>query len=91
MINLVTLSELQEKEVVLMQTGKRLGFIDDLEIDEQNGLITALVIIERQMKGSFFNKPEEKVIAWNQIVTIGTDIILITEEKNGSPTNNGIN
>ncbi|MEI3606714.1 YlmC/YmxH family sporulation protein [Pseudogracilibacillus sp. SE30717A] len=88
---MVTLSELQEKEVVLMQTGKRLGFIDDLEIDEQNGLITALVIIERQMKGSFFNKPEEKVIAWNQIVTIGTDIILITEEKNGSPTNNGIN
>ncbi len=89
MINLVTLSELQMKEVIIMQTGKRLGFIDDLEIDEQNGLITALVIVERQMKGSFFQKPEEKIIFWNQIVTIGTDIILVTEEqKNVSTTNN---
>ncbi len=78
---MVTLSELQTKEVIVMQSGKRLGFIDDLEINEQSGLITGLIILDKQMKGSFFNKPEEKRISWEQIVTIGSDIILVTEEK----------
>jgi len=80
---LITLSELQAKEVIMMDSGERLGFIDDLEIDEQTGYITALIIIERQLKGSFFNKPDERVVSWNQIVTIGTDIILV---NNGTKT-----
>ena len=66
----------------MMETGERLGFIDDLEIDEGNGFITALIIVERQMKGSFFNKPEEIKVTWDQIVTIGTDIILVNEGLN---------
>jgi len=41
---LITLSELQMKEVIMMETGERLGFIDDLEIDEGNGFITALLL-----------------------------------------------
>ena len=77
---MVTLSELQMKEVIIMQSGKRLGFIDDLEIDDKNGLITSLIIADRQMKGAFFNKPEERMVSWSQIVTIGTDIILITDD-----------
>ncbi|HLR70317.1 MAG TPA: YlmC/YmxH family sporulation protein [Pseudogracilibacillus sp.] len=80
---MITLSELQAKEVIMMDSGERLGFIDDLEIDEQTGYITALIIIERQLKGSFFNKPDERVVSWNQIVTIGTDIILV---NNGTKT-----
>jgi len=34
------------------------------------------------MKGSFFNKPEEIKVTWDQIVTIGTDIILVNEGLN---------
>ncbi|MBO1005523.1 YlmC/YmxH family sporulation protein [Pseudogracilibacillus auburnensis] len=76
---MVTLSELQMKEVIMMHNGKRLGFIDDLEIDEKSGLITAIIIVERQMRGSFFQKPTERSISWDQIVTIGADIILVSE------------
>lgn len=77
---LVTLSELQMKEVIMMHDGKKLGFIDDLEIDEKTGFIKAIIIIERQMKGTLFNKPLEKLIAWEQIVTIGADIILVNDQ-----------
>jgi len=76
-----TLSELQRKEVVMMHTGEKLGFIDDLEINEQTGFIMSIVIIDRQLKGSFFNKPEEMFISWAQIVTIGKDIILIDQTE----------
>ncbi len=80
---MVTLSELQRKEVVMMHTGEKLGFIDDLVINEDEGIITSIVIIDRQMKGSFFNKPEESFIEWGQIVTIGADIILINQATKG--------
>ena len=76
---MITLSELQMKEIVLMQSGRRLGFIDDLEINEQTGLITKLIIVNRPLKGAFFSRPEERTISWDQIVTIGADIILVND------------
>jgi len=82
---LITLSELQMKEVIMMN-GRRLGFIEDLEIDEQNGFIIAIIIVERQGKGSFFQKPDEKVISWKQILTIGNDIILVNDSQEEEKT-----
>lgn len=78
---MITLSELQMKEVVMMD-GKRLGFIDDLEINEDSGFIQSLIVIDRGGKGTFFQKPEEKKIKWSQIITIGTDIILVHNLEN---------
>lgn len=78
---MINLSELQKKEVVLLSTGRRLGFIDDLEIDSTTGKISAIIVIERNVKGGFFAKPHEITILWEQITTIGTDIILIKDEN----------
>lgn len=82
---MVMLSELQVKEVILMDSGKRLGFIQDVKINKENGRIDSFVIVDRQMRGAFFQKQEEKLIDWQQIVTIGADIILVQQtekEKN---------
>ncbi|QKY68963.1 PRC-barrel domain-containing protein [Lentibacillus sp. CBA3610] len=35
---MITLSDLQIKEVIMMNDGKRLGHISDLEIDGDNGM-----------------------------------------------------
>lgn len=78
---MITLTELQMKEVVMVHNGKRLGQIADLEIDEHTGYIQSLILLERHGKGSLFQKPIEKEILWQQIVTIGTDIILVQEEQ----------
>nr|WP_249226833.1 YlmC/YmxH family sporulation protein [Alicyclobacillus mengziensis] len=71
------ISDLQSKDVVSVGDGKRLGSIGDLEIDTDSGLISALVI---PSQGRFFGMVgggQDYVVPWNQIVKIGTDVILV--------------
>ncbi|SDL76460.1 YlmC/YmxH family sporulation protein [Sediminibacillus halophilus] len=78
---MITLSELQIKDVIVVDDGKRLGNITDLEIDVDRGKITFLVIgLKGKMMG-LFGKEEEVVIPWESIVTIGSDVILVKKQK----------
>ena len=67
------LSELQQKEIINILNGKRIGIIVDVIIDT-NGNIQKLVLEEK--RGRKFSK-EEYEILWSQIVKVGDDIILI--------------
>lgn len=88
----ITFTELQKKEVVIMHSGEKLGMIEDLEIDEEQGQIISIIINSQAIKGTFFQKLEETVIKWDQIQTIGTDIILINQpEKQSSEEKNSEN
>lgn len=73
------LSELQIKEVIVIDDGKRLGHIHDLEINPDSGQITAIILLVKEAKGGFFGKSDEVIIHWNQIVTIGSDVILVKD------------
>lgn len=76
------LSDLQRKEIINMNTGKRLGVIIDVILDT-SGNIKSLVLEEKHLKR--FSGREEYQIEWRQIAKIGDDIILIRdkyEEKN---------
>lgn len=75
---MILLSELQVKEVIIVNSGRRLGHIYDLEIDPTSGKIIAIILLAK-MGGGLFSKPEEVLIYWEQIVTIGTDVILVTD------------
>lgn len=70
------LSELQTKEIINMSTGKRLGLIIDVIIDN-NGLIKSLILEEK--KGKRFSR-EEYELDWSQISKIGDDIILAKDK-----------
>ena len=67
------LSELQQKEIVNITNGKRIGTIIDVIVDDK-GYLQHLVLEEK--RGRKFTH-EEYNISWNQIVKIGDDIILI--------------
>ena len=67
------LSELQQKEIINISNGKRIGIIIDVVVDT-NGNIQKLVLEEK--RGRKFSK-EEFEILWSQIVKVGDDIILI--------------
>lgn len=77
----IKLSELQIKEVIVIDNGRRLGHIYDLEIDPELGKIIAIILILRDKKNGLFGKPDELIIYWEQIVTIGADVILVKEVR----------
>ena len=68
------LSELQQKEIINITSGKRLGMIIDVIVDT-SGKIKSLVVEER--RGRKFTGREDYQINWDQIIKIGDDIILI--------------
>ena len=72
------LSELQKKEIIDINSGKRIGIIIDVVVS-QEGTVKSLIVEERKIKR--FTTNEERTINWQQIVKIGDDIILIDTKK----------
>ncbi len=72
------LSELSRKEIVHIESGKRLGFLGqtDLVFDENTGEIQAFVVSDRSTF-SIRKQKKKTTIYWSQIKTIGKDIILV--------------
>ena len=69
------LSELQSKDIVNLNDGKRMGKIIDVVID--NGKIYNLVIEPKRFFLNIFRRGEEVTIKWESIEKIGEDVILI--------------
>lgn len=69
------LSELQSKDVVNLNDGKRMGKIIDVEID--SGKIYNLIIEPKRFFLNIFRRGEEVTIKWESIEKIGEDVILI--------------
>ncbi|GGC80730.1 hypothetical protein GCM10007216_09130 [Thalassobacillus devorans] len=71
------ISELQLKDIIALETGERLGQIADLDIDVNTGKVIAIIITLKGKMMGLFGKDEEAVIPWDQIINIGTDVILV--------------
>ena len=77
----MNLSDLQNKEVIDIATGRRIGSIIDVIIDRK-GVISKLLLEDRKPSRRLFtNNREELNLLWNQIVRIGDDIILVNCEN----------
>ena len=74
---MVRAGELQTKDVINVVDGRKLGSIGDLEIDLETGMVRALVIPPEGKFFGLFSRGDEVIIAWDQIVKIGTDVVLV--------------
>lgn len=73
----MNLSDLQNKEVIDIATGRRIGSIIDVIIDSRGG-ISKLVLEDRRTTKKFFSSGREDIyLEWKQIVKMGDDIILV--------------
>lgn len=68
--------ELRQKEVINILDGARLGFVTDVEVSLEKGMIEAIVV-PGKAKLFNFGKDNEYVITWDKIKKIGDDIILV--------------
>jgi YlmC/YmxH family sporulation protein len=77
----MNLSDLQEKEVIDISTGKRIGTIIDIVINI-TGNISKLILEDRKHNRKLFSKIQDDIyLDWKQIIKIGDDIILV-DSKN---------
>lgn len=66
--------DLRCKEVICVSDGRRLGFVNDVEIDTCTGRLVAIVVPGRGR--GMFGRRQDFVIPWEAIRRIGDDIIL---------------
>lgn len=71
------LSDLQDKDVVDLKSGIKVGNIIDIKID-MTGKISSL-ILERKRYSKLFSPNDEVDIPFEKITKIGEDVILIKD------------
>ena len=72
------LSDLQNKDVVDLSSGIKIGNIIDIKMDTNSGNITSLVL-EKKRFSKLFSPNDELEIPFNKIVKIGEDVILVKD------------
>ena len=80
---MLRLSDLRQRDVINVADGRKLGWVDDIEIDEEDGQITALILPGGPRWFGLFGRDREVVVPWDQILRIGEDVILV--ELTGYP------
>lgn len=70
-------SQLQRKEVICLSDGRRLGFVEDMDVEIPEGHIHALFIPGPCRLLGLFGRKEDYCIPWHCIRKIGPDIILV--------------
>lgn len=69
--------DFKHKEVININNGKRLGYVQDVCADLETGAITDIIVPgERKIKAMFSNS-NDIVIEWARIRCIGEDVILV--------------
>lgn len=71
------------KEVIDIRTGRRLGGVVDVEIDDESGRINAIVVPGEARLFGFWGGGPDLVIPWTKIVRIGPDCILVEIDRIG--------
>ena len=70
-------TDLQCKEVICLNDGRRLGFITDVQIAVPEGNVLALVVPGPCRVLGLVGRKDDYRIPWNCIRRIGPDIILV--------------
>lgn len=69
--------DFRHKEVVNINDGKRLGYVQDVCADLGTGRITSIIVPGNKKMINMFSKEDDIVIEWEKIKCIGEDIILV--------------
>ncbi|WP_330548316.1 PRC-barrel domain-containing protein [Aminipila luticellarii] len=73
--------DIKNKEVINIFDGRSMGYVSDIEINLEEGTIEGIVIPSPRNFFNIFGRSEEDyVIRWENIKTIGDDVILVNIE-----------
>ena len=69
--------DFKHKEVVNINDGKRLGYVQDVCADLETGTITSIIVPGSNKMLNIFSQNNEIIIPWQNIKCIGEDLILV--------------
>ena len=69
--------DFKHKEVININDGKRLGYVQDVCADLESGKITSIIVPGSNKMLNIFAQSNEIVIPWQNIKCIGNDLILV--------------
>ena len=79
---MISTDKLKNKEVINISDGRSLGFVYDIEVDLDKGVIDGIVIPgTRGFMGLFSKKEGDMVIKWDKVKTVGDDVVLVDLES----------
>ena len=70
-------SDLRYKEVINVNSGHRLGYVNDLEMDLEEGNLLSLIVPGPSRLGGVLGREDDYILPWGCIRRIGEDIILV--------------
>ncbi|MBU9712434.1 YlmC/YmxH family sporulation protein [Evansella tamaricis] len=79
---MLKISDIQSKDIVNLSDGRLLGHISDLDINLNTGRVEAIILGGGRMM-NLFNREEEVIIPWKNIVKIGSDVVLVRYKGHG--------
>lgn len=74
---LCRIADFNNKEVINVCTGQRLGYVGDVEFNIATGQITALIVPGPCRFFGFLGREDDYLLPWDCIDRIGEDIVLI--------------
>lgn len=69
--------DFKHKEVININDGKRLGFVQDVTADLESGVITSIIVPGSSKLFNMFSGNNDIIIPWQNIRCIGDDVILV--------------
>ncbi len=69
--------DFKHKEVININDGKRLGFVQDVTADLESGVITSIIVPGNTKLLNMFSGNNDIIIPWQNIYCIGDDVILV--------------
>ena len=74
------ISDLRSKDIINLADGRKLGPVRDIEVDMEQGQVTAIIMPGSSKFFGIFVRNEENIIPWQKIKKIGVDVVLVEAE-----------
>ena len=69
--------DFKHKEVININDGRRMGFVQDVCADLETGKITSIIVPGSNKFLNMFSSNSDIVVQWENIKCIGDDVILV--------------
>lgn len=72
-----SIQELRNKQIVSVETGSVIGFLNDIQIDTLSGKISNLIVFGKPKLFGFLGRENDLLVPWEHIEVIGEETILV--------------